>query len=305
MDDFDQFNHADSDIYAYHLDADQAGAIVRNRCRNIEHLQHTIERLPLGYDLYLDCTGLRQDFVLDKSSIVNPAHQVDRAVVLGWELPPDRPRGQTWTIARPYGWQFEIDLTNRLGSGYVYSSRYLSEAQAIEDFYEFNRHRVPYAHSQLKTIKWSPGYLKNPWTDHVLAMGLAAGFIDPLESNALSMTQYSITLLASCLKKFKNSEEGRRAYNRSMRLAWRTISKYLLHTYMLSKPRDTDFWKYYDRLDGRKSLWENYRIHSETWTNIYPRAMWLCWGPTIESSLIFLIDSLSVSRNSPPTSLSD
>lgn len=123
-------------------------------------------------------------------------------------------------------------------------------------------------------ISWSPGYLKNPWSGNVIAMGLAGGFIDPLEANALFMTQYSITLLARCLKKFGSGAKSQGAYNKSMRLAWRNISKYLLHTYGLSRRRDTDFWKYYDQVDCRRSLWENYEIHSHTWTNIYPKAMW-------------------------------
>ena len=68
-----------------------------------------------------------------------------------------------------------------------------------------------------RMLKWRPNILTNPWKDNVVAIGLANGFIDPLESNALFMTQYSITLLVNCIK--RNSKP--QVYNRSMRRVWK------------------------------------------------------------------------------------
>ena len=121
-----------------------------------------------------------------------------------------------------------------------------------------------------RMLKWRPNILTNPWKDNVVAIGLANGFIDPLESNALFMTQYSITLLVNCIKRNSKPE----VYNRSMRRVWKENSDYILHHYMLSNRTDTDFWKYYSKFDVKNTLWEYYIMRCNKYTNLYPDAIW-------------------------------
>lgn len=257
---------------AYHLDADKAGEIVHDNCKNVKHIIATLDELPEGYDLYIDCTGFRRQFVPDKTVMDLPHHFVDGAWVAPFELDEELP--YTRTIARDHGWQFKIGLTNRVGTGYCFSSTHVSDEDALVEFKEYTKDLTPYGGREPRLIKWKPDVLQNPWTDNVVAIGLSNGFIDPLESNALFMIQLSITTLAKCLERGASPE----AYNRAIRKVWRDNSIYILHHYMLSQRDDTEFWKYYKDCDVRRSLWENYEAMGNKYTNLYPDAMWANLG---------------------------
>ena len=258
---------------AYHLDAEQAGKIVKENCKKVIHKIETLDSLPEGYDLYVDCTGFARRFVKDKSETVYDHHLVNRAWVCPFEH-NEEVEYYTKSVARDHGWQFIIDLTNRIGTGYVFSNEHISEEDALVKFKEYNAHRTPFMGKEPRMLKWRPNILTNPWKDNVVAIGLANGFIDPLESNALFMTQYSITLLVNCIK--RNSKP--QVYNRSMRRVWKENSDYILHHYMLSNRTDTDFWKYYSKFDVKKTLWENYKKRGNKYTNLYPDAIWATLG---------------------------
>jgi tryptophan halogenase len=257
---------------AYHLDAEHAGAIVKNSCKRVIHLTQTLTELPAGYDLYLDCTGFRQRFVQDKTQMPLEHHLVDSAWVCPYDLQAPYNDNYTRTIARDNGWQFVIGLQNRIGTGYVFSSQHTSAEQALEDFHKYNSHLTPYNNRAPRLLMWKPSVLANPWSGNVVAIGLSSGFIDPLESNALFMTQFAITNLAKCIKR----DAGAVAYNKLMRRVWQDNSTYIQHHYMLSNRQDTEFWNYYNqfRESAKKTLWENYHKYDSFFTNLYPNSIW-------------------------------
>lgn len=257
---------------AYHLDAEQAGAIVKNNCKRVIHRVETLDDLPPGYDLYIDCTGFRQRFVQDKTQMPLEHHLVDSAWVCPYELQAPYDDNYTRTIARDNGWQFVIGLQNRIGTGYVFSSQHSSAEQALADFHKYNQHLTPYNNRSPRLLMWKPSVLANPWSNNVVAIGLSSGFIDPLESNALFMTQFSITNLAKCIKR----NAGPEAYNKLMRRVWQDNSIYIQHHYMLSKRQDNEFWQYYNqfRESAKKTLWDNYRKYDSFFTNLYPNSIW-------------------------------
>lgn len=258
----------EDNVYAYHLDAEFTSEVVKANCKKVKHKIETITELPAGYDLYLDCTGFAKTFVKDKTTI-RPEHLfVDSAWVCPFELPKDYPTQYTQSIARHSGWQFVIDLQNRIGTGYVFSSKHQQPEFAKQHFYNYTAGLTPLKDPRL--ITWEPGYLKNPWTDNVVAMGLAGGFIDPLESNALFMIQFSITALAKCLQR----GVGARGYNRMMRKVWNDNATYIQHHYMMTQKTSSAFWKYYKDFDCSKSVWENYNKYNSRYTNLYPNSIW-------------------------------
>ena len=271
LDLLESFN--EDNVYAYHLDAEYASDVVKQNCKNVKHIESTIELLPSGYDLYLDCTGFSKKFVKDKTVITPDDLFVDSAWVCPFELPEDYPTQYTQSIARHSGWQFIIDLQHRIGTGYVFSSKHQRPEIAREYFYNYTHGWTP-LRDEPRLIQWDPGYLKNPWTENVVAMGLAGGFIDPLESNALFMIQFSITNLARCLQR----GIGPDGYNRMMRKVWNDNVQFIQHHYMLSEKTDSDFWKYYNKFNCTKSLWENYNKYNSRWTNLYPNSVWATLG---------------------------
>lgn len=260
--------------YAYHLDAELAGSVVKDSCKRVKHIIATLDESNIPEaDLYVDCTGVSKRFIKDKTEVPLEHHFIDSAVVCPYELELEI-SPYTHSIARPYGWQFIISLQNRIGTGYCYASKYISDEEAIAQFKEFNKHRTLFMGKEPRVIKWKPNVLKNPWSGNTVAIGMSGGFIEPLESNALFMTQFQITTLARCIKENRKPE----VFNRMVGRIWRENSIYILHHYMLSNRNDTEFWKYYKEFDVKKSLWENYKNKGNKYTELYPDATWANLG---------------------------
>jgi tryptophan halogenase len=260
----------DKNNLGYHLDANQANNIVKEQCKNVNHIVQTLTELPQGYDLYVDATGFDRKFTTNTEEIKCEHNLVNSAWVSSLEIEEISP--YTKSIARPEGWQFIIDLQNRTGTGYVYSSDYVSDNEALIKFKSWNCNRKMI--SEPKLIKWRPNILKNPWTDNVVTIGLGQGFIDPLESNGLYLIVFSITMLVKCLLKGSSPE----AYNRTVRKVQQNNSNYILHHYMLTQRDDTPFWKYYKNLDVAESVWQNFYNNPNQYTSLYPDAIWAQLG---------------------------
>ena len=258
-----------NEYIGYHLDATLINNFMRNYCKDVKHIVDTITELPQGYDLYVDATGFERRFTKDSEEIVLNHHLVNSAWV--YSLKYDGINPFTKSIARPNGWQFEIDLQNRTGTGYVFSDKFISDDDALDELKSWTNRKII---TEPKLIKWKPSVLKNAWSDNVVTVGLGQGFIDPLESNGLYMVVYSITLLVKCI--LKNSPP--RAYNRTISKVHRDNSNYILHHYMLSQRNDTDFWKYYKKFDAKKSVWDEYFKKTNEYTNLYPDAIWAQLG---------------------------
>lgn len=249
---------------AYHLDAEKAGSVVKNNCKNVKHIITTLDELPKGYDLYLDCSGLSRQFVKDKTEIKFEHHLVDRAWVCPYHH-NGKYDNYTKSTARDYGWQFKIDLTNRLGTGYVFSSKHISEEKALDQFKEYNKDLIPFENKQPRLLKWTPSVLKNPWQDNVVAIGLSSGFLDPLEANALYMNLFGVQTLARCLEK----GYGAKTYNRLVNRTWRQNSEYIIAHYALSNRDDTEFWKYYKAIDAKEKIWELFERNQDEFHVLY------------------------------------
>jgi len=256
---------------AYHLDAEEASVLIKNHCKNVIHKIDTLTELPKGYDLYVDCTGFSRKFIKDKSETIFDDHLVNSAWVCPFKQDGNI-ENYTKSIAREYGWQFIIDLQNKVGSGYVFCDKYLTDNEARFYFKEYTKELTPL--KEPKLIKWKPNILTNAWCDDVVAVGLSGGFIDPLEANALYMTVYSITSLVECI----NRNLGQEVYNRNMRKVWKGNSDFILHHYKLTKRYDTEFWRFYQSFDVRKSLWDNYRQKNNKRTNLFSDAIWATLG---------------------------
>ena len=258
-----------NEYIGYHLDATLINNFMRNYCKDVEHIVDTITDLPQGYDLYVDATGFERRFTKDSEEIELNHHLVNSAWVYSLEYDGINPF--TKSIARTNGWQFEIDLQNRTGTGYVFSDEFINDNDALKELKSWTTRKII---TEPKLIKWKPSVLKNAWSDNVVTVGLGQGFIDPLESNGLYMVVYSITLLVKCI--LKNSSP--QAYNRTMSKVHRDNSNYILHHYMLSQRDDTDFWKYYKKFDATKTVWNEYLKKTNEYTNLYPDAIWAQLG---------------------------
>lgn len=267
--------------YSYHLTAEKIPLVIKKHCKRINHIEKEIDELPEGYDYYLICTGTSKKFVPNTElEDISKYHKVNSAWVCSLAHPENyKIDSFTRSTAKPYGWQFSIDTVNKTGLGYVFSDEYRSVEDAKQDFLEYIRStgRKFYKNSQPKLIKWQPGWLKEGWqtTDkgEIVALGLANGMIDPLESNALFMIQYTVTAFVRSI----NRKSAKETYNRAIKKLWSLNSTFIRQYYIFAKRNDTTFWEYYKTIDKdehQRLLWESYKQMGNKYYNLYPDALW-------------------------------
>ena len=278
--------------YAYHVCAEASGVMMRKTCERTEVREETLTELPSGFDLYLDCTGFSRKFVKDFTEMpISKNHTLDSA----WVCPMQREdfpiTEYTKSIARRYGWQFQVDLQNRTGLGYVFSNRHIDTQSALLEYQTFWKedmvtgqewlHENQKPHHQIrkpiegvepKLIQWKPMVLENPWSDNVVALGSAAGFVDPLEATALFNLQAGIETLIKAIQRGTKPK----AYNRQMRNIWRDSLRFQECHYINSEREDTGFWRSItkERPEYSKKAWDYYNKYTSEFSNIFPSGIW-------------------------------
>jgi hypothetical protein len=255
--------------FAYHFDAFQFGELLRAaspRVRhvidnvvdvivdpsgNIESIQ-TAENGALQADLYLDCTGFRRMLI----SRVAPSGRFtsyasslfcDRAVVIRIPYGPGENKER---ILHPYvkssaqtaGWIWSIPLYSKMSSGYVYSSQFLSEEEAE---LELRRYWSSYRNVDeldCLRIRFETGKLVNTWVGNCIAIGLAGGFIEPLESTGLAITQMGIEIATSMMDARFYDHVTQERYNLYITKFYADIYHFVVAHYCLTDREDTPFW---------------------------------------------------------------
>lgn len=272
--------------YAYHVCAESSANMFKNLCERTEIRYETLEKLPSGFDLYLDCTGFNRAFVKDFTKMpISKYHYVDSAWVCPMEK-NDECNNVTKSIARRYGWQFQVDLQNRTGMGYIFSGRHVHKDDALLEFREMFGDFDPgwWHENQIETfckrtpitepryLQWEPMVLANPWSDNVVALGSAAGFVDPLEATALFNLQSGIINLVKCLKR----NLPPKVYNRQMRNIWNDSLRFQECHYTLSEREDTAFWRDItkERPKYKKLIWNYYDRYNSEFQNIFPSGVY-------------------------------
>lgn len=251
--------------YAYHFDARLIGEFLRHwsTSRGVEHYVDTVtsverdtagdiagvvteRRGRLQADLYIDCTGfasllickaLGVPFVSYRDFLFN-----DRAVAMPTphEDPASLP-SETLSSAMKCGWAWKIPLTNRYGNGYVYASDYLDEAAAERELREHIKcfdDKVEARH-----LKMRVGRLERTWERNCVAIGLAQGFVEPLEATALMIVQDTIENLIAAHAAGGELPRRQADFNLKVNRIYDAIRDYIYMHYKLNSRNDTDYWR--------------------------------------------------------------
>ena len=224
---------------------------------------------PLTADLYVDCTGFRSALLGGALGVKMKSFAkyllCDRAVTM--RIPYDvhtPPRILTYTqaTARDAGWQWDINLQNRRGIGYVYSSSFLSEDAAEA---ALRQHEGPHSDMlEARHIRFTSGKRQLSWKGNCVAVGLSDGFLEPLESSGLYLIEFAGLAIATMLEDFSAAPQATaRYYNRITDELYDEILGFLNLHYVTSKRRDTPFWQaataddaVLDDLRDRLALWQ-------------------------------------------------
>ena len=214
-------------------------------------------------DLFLDCTGFRGLLIEQalQSGYEDWSHWLpcDRAIAL-----PSEGRGRldpfTRATARAAGWQWEIPLQHRTGNGHVYASAFLSDDRALEVL----RANLPgKALAEPRQLRFLTGKRRRIWSRNVVAVGLASGFLEPLESTSIHLIQSTIARLLAFFPDRACDPALRDAFNAQMDFEFACIRDFLILHYHLTERDESDFWRHCRGMTLPDSLAEKIALFRE------------------------------------------
>ena len=246
--------HFDAALYAKYLRAyaEQRG-VVRREGIVREVRQHPesgfVEsvRLESGEtidgELFIDCTGFRGLLIEETlhTGYLDYTRWLpcNRALAVPCEkVGPPTP--YTRSTARAAGWQWRIPLQHRTGNGYVYSSEYISDDEAAATLLA-NLDGRPLAEPKL--LRFATGRRKKAWNKNVVALGLASGFLEPLESTSIHLIQSGISKLLEMFPR-QGFDVLAEKYNARIAFEFDRIRDFLILHYHATERDDTPFWRY-------------------------------------------------------------
>lgn len=254
--------------YAYHLDAGKFAPFLARHCTEKLGVRHVLANIvqvnqcaagdiesvltpeagELSGDLFIDCSGFSA-LLIGKTLGVGFKDCGDilfcdtaLAAQVPYETPEAPMASQTISTAREAGWIWDICLPTRRGVGYVYSSRHSSEEAARETL---QRYIGPqYRDLPARKIPIRSGHRQSFWKNNCVAVGLASGFLEPLESSAIVLVELSAKLIAEQLPANREIMDiVARRFNDVTMYRWGRIIDFLKLHYVLTRRRDTAFWR--------------------------------------------------------------
>ncbi|GGY37895.1 tryptophan halogenase family protein [Parvularcula lutaonensis] len=267
--------------YAYHLDAGAFSELLKEHCTDrlgVEHIEaevvgvdlddhgwvravETKERGSVSGDLFIDCSGMRSLLVgqalgaalTDVSDILFN----DRALALHVPYADENApiQSQTNGTALPAGWVWDIGLQTRRGVGHVFSSSHSTEDDARAALQQYLDRHAPGAgvsSADARLIKFRSAYRETPWVKNCVAVGMAQGFVEPLEASAIVMAELSAGMVSDSLPAHRVlMESTARRFNERFAYRWTRIVDFLKLHYIFS--------------ERREPYWQDHR-NPESWT---------------------------------------
>ena len=195
-------------------------------------------------DLFVDCTGFA-GLLIEKALATgyeNWSHwlPVNHALAVASRA-AGNPRPCTLSTARAAGWQWRIPLQHRIGNGYVYSAQYCDDDSARETLLS-GLDGEPLGEPRL--LRFTTGLRKKFWNRNCVALGLASGFLEPLESTSISLIQTGLTKLLTFFPYDGFNDADIAEANRLARLEMERIRDFIILHYCLNRRTDGELWEY-------------------------------------------------------------
>lgn len=262
----------DANTAGYHIDAAKYTSLLKREsiargC--VEHLNLEVNQVitdgdrvtklimsdgsEITADLFIDCTGIRSlliDAVGSEFKSVKDRLFVDTALAtrLPYKNREVQLRNTTYCHALSTGWVFNVPLTTRIGTGYVFDSTRQSLESAETEFKQHLQEMYGYLPEEVEVrqVPFRTGYRENSWTGNVIAIGMSSFFVEPIESTAIAGFQGSWMSLDELMGiPHLNDDTRRTLFNRSHKRTIESILDYAEMHYLLTDRDDSEFWRAY------------------------------------------------------------
>ncbi|MGA9659427.1 MAG: tryptophan halogenase family protein [Asticcacaulis sp.] len=290
--------------YAYHLDAGAFAGFLRDHCISQLGVRHVLDDVTgvnahedgdiasvatktsgdIAGDLFIDCSGFKslllgQHFgvpfrsckdvlFIDTALAAHAPYESDDSPILS----------HTLSTAQTSGWIWDVALPSRRGTGHVYSSAHISDTKAEAQFRDYLRPTVKNVDAlEFRKISINAGRRETFWERNCVGVGLASGFLEPLESSALLLIEIAAGHIANQMPATRSTMDiVAKRYNRTFLYHWERIVDFLKLHYVLSERTDSDFW-----IDNRhpasvpeslQELLELWKYH-QPWHDDFERAI--------------------------------
>ncbi len=307
--------------YAYHLNAAKfALLLAKNAIKkfSVEHLKANVLDVELNesgeisalvtdalgtleYDFYIDCTGF-ESLLIDKALkvpfvekstelLVNTALVVQVPTKETDEIPP-----YTIATAHQAGWIWDIALTNRRGVGFVYSNNHMTDSEAqtkLDTYLGGNIDGLTYRKLPMKV-----GHREKFWHKNCVVLGLAQGFLEPLEASSILLTDFAAGFLADRFPENKMAMSAlEKRFNHVMGYAWERVVDFVKLHYCISDREDSQFWLDNKKiatisvtLQERLTLWQKFTPQKEDFFSKfevfdYDNYLYLLYGMNYQTQL--------------------
>ena len=245
--------------YGYHFDATLVGQFLRDHAvakLGVAHLPRTVKHVAIEGgrvthllaedderiegEVFIDASGFRATIIQDalgelfRPFVANLFN--DSAIAVPTPNDPGDIRSETCATALSAGWVWKIPLTNRTGNGYVYASSFKSKDEAETEL----RAHLGLLQSDVavRYLSMKVGRVERSWVSNCLAIGLAQGFIEPLEATALHIVQATVEGFMAAF------EAGERdAFNQRIAARYDGIRDYIAAHYRMNQRADSDYWR--------------------------------------------------------------
>jgi len=255
--------------YGYHLDAGKFGVFLRTHCTGKLGVHHVLDHVDavvphengdiaglrlreggmLAGDLFVDCTGMQSLLIGGHYGVplLHQRHVLFNDSALAVQVPypqEDSPiASQTTSTAQSAGWIWDIGLPTRRGIGHVYSSAHTSDEDAARQLRAYVKASGGPDDVNPRKLRFEPGYRERFWQRNCVAIGLSAGFIEPLEASALALVELSAAWLVDDMPATRDQMDTVAArFNEAFIYRWERVIEFLKLHYVLSRRSDSAFW---------------------------------------------------------------
>ena len=258
--------------YAYHLNAPKLGIFLRKHCIEKLGVNHILDHVTevndadngdiasvttkkhgaIEGDLFIDCTGFSSLLLGRHFNIpfISKKHILFNDTALAVQVPyssEDAPiASHTISTAQSAGWIWDIGLPTRRGVGYAFSSEYILDEQAELELRQYIEPSIGKEASEsltLRKIPINPGHRETFWHKNCVAVGMAAGFLEPLEASALVLIELAAAKISQELPASRDVMDiTAKRYNKLFLYRWDRIIDFLKLHYILTKRTDSEYW---------------------------------------------------------------